>query len=274
MLLLLEAHDAGRTLNVTSARIRQLVQEGVLAAAAGPRAGRTCFAPKWSRRCACCARRGDERRAAWAARRDRRDPDPHQTEDPSHGSPCGHRDGDASDGPHRAGAAGEGGPRRGTRKKPSLYKIFTGSFPLAADRDRRVGWRGPGIPEGYTEGKQDAVTESYTRKQDAKTMAPSPVLEEAGPPVQAEARLPSEQKQEGRPSFAAQRAKPAARGEEVTPAAHASAIAPVHDEDCDCRVCLAERQARVRRRLELLRASSGVNHRDRLRPRAGGPRVE
>ena len=34
MLLLLEAHDAGRTLNVTTARIRQLVSEGVLVAAA------------------------------------------------------------------------------------------------------------------------------------------------------------------------------------------------------------------------------------------------
>ena len=45
MLMLVEAHDAGRTLNVTPARVRQLVEEGKLVAAAKTPRGTHLFDP-------------------------------------------------------------------------------------------------------------------------------------------------------------------------------------------------------------------------------------
>ena len=46
MQTLLEAHDAGRTLNVTPARVRQLVEEGALVAAAKTPRGTHLFRPE------------------------------------------------------------------------------------------------------------------------------------------------------------------------------------------------------------------------------------
>ena len=91
MLLLLEAHDAGRT--------PQRDQREDPATGRGGRPGRrradparapACFVPRSSRRCACCARRGDARRAAsgGAARSTRPPTTVIQRRTPSHGSPC------------------------------------------------------------------------------------------------------------------------------------------------------------------------------------------